>query len=215
MARLEVERETGSQLKCAYGAGWGTWIRTKTNRVRVCCATVTPFPNRFPNIFNGLERCSEAEREPTRKSAFLAWRSSIRSPRDLARGLGKCGHLRARDRAFGAGRAPSTPAMVLSSIMHVSCEPREQRQLQVAHFRRKARRLLRQIAKPRAAGPSLAGLMSACNASAPQKGAGQRANFRARLSSRLYAKALARRELAQSLHRTTRFLGVFLGVIII
>ena len=25
--------------------GWGTWIRTKTNRVRVCCATVTPFPN--------------------------------------------------------------------------------------------------------------------------------------------------------------------------
>ena len=45
MARLEVERETGSQLKCAYGAGWGTWIRTKTNRVRVCCATVTPFPN--------------------------------------------------------------------------------------------------------------------------------------------------------------------------
>jgi hypothetical protein len=26
-------------------AGWGTWIRTKTNRVRVCCATVTPFPN--------------------------------------------------------------------------------------------------------------------------------------------------------------------------
>jgi hypothetical protein len=24
--------------------GWGTWIRTKTNRVRVCCATVTPFP---------------------------------------------------------------------------------------------------------------------------------------------------------------------------
>jgi hypothetical protein len=27
-------------------AGWGTWIRTKTNRVRVCCATVTPFPIR-------------------------------------------------------------------------------------------------------------------------------------------------------------------------
>ena len=27
--------------------GWGTWIRTKTNRVRVCCATVTPFPNGF------------------------------------------------------------------------------------------------------------------------------------------------------------------------
>ncbi len=28
--------------------GWGTWIRTKTNRVRVCCATVTPFPKNHP-----------------------------------------------------------------------------------------------------------------------------------------------------------------------
>ena len=27
-----------------FDRGWGTWIRTKTNRVRVCCATVTPFP---------------------------------------------------------------------------------------------------------------------------------------------------------------------------
>ena len=30
--------------------GWGTWIRTKTNRVRVCCATVTPFPNQAIDI---------------------------------------------------------------------------------------------------------------------------------------------------------------------
>jgi hypothetical protein len=25
--------------------GWGAWIRTKTGRVRVCSATVTPRPN--------------------------------------------------------------------------------------------------------------------------------------------------------------------------
>ncbi len=31
-------------------AGWGTWIRTKTNRVRVCCATVTPFPTEDADI---------------------------------------------------------------------------------------------------------------------------------------------------------------------
>src|SRR5688572_26381582 len=31
-------------LKLLKMLGWGTWIRTKTNRVRVCCATVTPFP---------------------------------------------------------------------------------------------------------------------------------------------------------------------------
>jgi hypothetical protein len=34
--------------------GWGTWIRTKTNRVRVCCATVTPFPNELLSNFNML-----------------------------------------------------------------------------------------------------------------------------------------------------------------
>jgi hypothetical protein len=33
--------------------GWGTWIRTKTNRVRVCCATVTPFPNGYPSSLKG------------------------------------------------------------------------------------------------------------------------------------------------------------------
>ena len=35
--------------------GWGTWIRTKTNRVRVCCATVTPFPNGIPRRINALD----------------------------------------------------------------------------------------------------------------------------------------------------------------
>ena len=38
-------------------AGWGTWIRTKTNRVRVCCATVTPFPNGLPSEINSLFGC--------------------------------------------------------------------------------------------------------------------------------------------------------------
>lgn len=36
--------------------GWGTWIRTKTNRVRVCCATVTPFPNGLLSKFNSLRK---------------------------------------------------------------------------------------------------------------------------------------------------------------
>jgi hypothetical protein len=38
----QIEKYFGFQC---FTAGWGTWIRTKTNRVRVCCATVTPFPN--------------------------------------------------------------------------------------------------------------------------------------------------------------------------
>ena len=58
-----AEVRTWSRPSALRRAGWGTWIRTKTNRVRVCCATVTPFPNGFPNNFNGLERCSEAERK--------------------------------------------------------------------------------------------------------------------------------------------------------
>ena len=41
-------------MRAAGAAGWGTWIRTKTNRVRVCCATVTPFPNGLPSAINSL-----------------------------------------------------------------------------------------------------------------------------------------------------------------
>ena len=41
-------------MRAASAAGWGTWIRTKTNRVRVCCATVTPFPNGLPSVINSL-----------------------------------------------------------------------------------------------------------------------------------------------------------------
>ena len=48
-------------------------------------------------------------------------------------------------------------------------------------FRRRARHLLRQIVECRAGAPSLAGVGAACNADAPQKGAGQRASFRAHL----------------------------------
>jgi hypothetical protein len=87
---------------------------------------------------------------------------------DLARGLASaviCGSGIAR---FGPGPALPTPAVVLLSMMLASCEPLEPRQLQVAHFRRKARRLLRQTIECHAAGPSLAGLRTACNASAPQ-----------------------------------------------
>ena len=97
--------------------GWGTWIRTKTNRVRVCCATVTPFPNGFPNKFNILVRCSEAECELKRKSAYLASRPSIRSRRDLARGLGRaviCG--------CGTGHSDAGRALVgAAAMMAIRC----------------------------------------------------------------------------------------------
>ena len=61
----------------AGGFGWGTWIRTKTNRVRVCCATVTPFPNviteqnqRF-NGFAGNCRRGLGCKSPAASLAFL------------------------------------------------------------------------------------------------------------------------------------------------
>jgi hypothetical protein len=47
-------REKNSKSGAAREGGWGTWIRTKTNRVRVCCATVTPFPNGLPSLINSL-----------------------------------------------------------------------------------------------------------------------------------------------------------------
>ena len=53
----EAARERCERVQsvwAALAAGWGTWIRTKTNRVRVCCATVTPFPNGLPSVFNSL-----------------------------------------------------------------------------------------------------------------------------------------------------------------
>jgi hypothetical protein len=51
-----LKQETQA-MRAARAAGWGTWIRTKTNRVRVCCATVTPFPNRLPSAINSLFGC--------------------------------------------------------------------------------------------------------------------------------------------------------------
>jgi hypothetical protein len=44
-----------------YMVGWGTWIRTKTNRVRVCCATVTPFPKLSRNINEILDKLDVAD----------------------------------------------------------------------------------------------------------------------------------------------------------
>ena len=91
---------TWSRPSALRGTGWGTWIRTKTNRVRVCCATVTPFPTGFPNNFNSLERCSEAGRKLKRKSAFLASGPSTRSLPDLASAV-ICGCVTG---LFGTGR---------------------------------------------------------------------------------------------------------------
>ena|SRR5690349_15928973 len=96
-------------------AGWGTWIRTKTNRVRVCCATVTPFPNGFPNNFNGLERCSEAERKPRRKSAFLASRPSTCSLPGLASAV-ICECVTGFSTLVGTRARPTTPGHDFTSF---------------------------------------------------------------------------------------------------
>jgi hypothetical protein len=58
-SRLDAKRRSNQMLVRMSEGGWGTWIRTKTNRVRVCCATVTPFPNGIPNKFNNLWNCPD------------------------------------------------------------------------------------------------------------------------------------------------------------
>src|SRR5262245_19241882 len=60
--------------------GWGTWIRTKTNRVRVCCATVTPFPNGIAEQIQIVGELSSGGRtRARRKSRLIVWRLSTRS----------------------------------------------------------------------------------------------------------------------------------------
>ena len=147
------EVRTWSRPSALHRDGWGTWIRTKTNRVRVCCATVTPFPNGFPNNFNGLERCSEAERKPGRKSAPLASRPSTRSLPGLASAV-ICTCATGFSALAGTGNrhegAASTSTKYRASRDGaVACRPR-----------------------------------GGMRWSAPQKGAGQRADPRARLSPR-------------------------------
>ena len=164
------------------------------------CAAVTPFPDGIPNNFNGLEGCSEAECEPKRNQRFsrgdlLSVRPGTWQVRSSGSGIG----------LLGPGRALPMSAAVSPNMMLASCEPREPRQLQVAHFRLTARRLLRQIAKPRVAPPSLARLRAACNASAPQKGVGQRANFRARLSSRALCKRACTKRACKKLASSEAF----------
>jgi hypothetical protein len=115
-------RDAASIAKYTIGSlwiGWGTWIRTKTNRVRVCCATVTPFPNGLLSKFNSLRNCSAiapwaanrrpASRRSTRSPPHLASPQLMRQTArhvtrsyDLRRrqGLescGDCGHLEAID----------------------------------------------------------------------------------------------------------------------
>ena len=62
-------------------AGWGTWIRTKTNRVRVCCATVTPFPNGLSSLINGL--CGYLDKSPAPGSGQITARWLRRSTRSI------------------------------------------------------------------------------------------------------------------------------------
>src|ERR1700730_14540523 len=67
-------RDAASIAKYIIGSlwiGWGTWIRTKTNRVRVCCATVTPFPNGLLSKFNSLRNRQAIA--PWRQTAPAGW----------------------------------------------------------------------------------------------------------------------------------------------
>jgi hypothetical protein len=61
--------------------GWGTWIRTKTNRVRVCCATVTPFPNGLSSLINSL--FDYLDKSPTPGSGQITARLLRRSTRSV------------------------------------------------------------------------------------------------------------------------------------
>jgi hypothetical protein len=134
--------------------GWGTWIRTKTNRVRVCCATVTPFPNGFPNKFNRLWNCSD--KAATREAQISAgpwWRPSIPYLRALASTV---------DAAFASLRDGwSVPLLVAfdGPAAHTRCDQFDpahvrgrllQEQASPAYPSGKRECLLRQIAEQRA-----------------------------------------------------------------
>ena len=85
------------------GIGWGTWIRTKTNRVRVCCATVTPFPNGIAEQIQWLIDLSGCGRKRVWRKSRLR-RGSVLPARPWA---GKrCG---ARARLTRRGSATPTP----------------------------------------------------------------------------------------------------------
>ena len=60
--------------------GWGTWIRTRTNRVRVCGSTVNLFPSGPPDLRQQRERI-KAE-----LSDFGVSREAVRPPSAAAPG---------------------------------------------------------------------------------------------------------------------------------
>jgi hypothetical protein len=96
-------------------------------------------------------------------------------------------------------------AAVSPNMMHAWCEPRETRQLQVAHFRRKARVYFDKLSSVAPRRPRLPASGRHAMLVHRKKGQG---------SERIFARAFPQK-LAQSLHQTTRFLGVFLGVTVI
>src|SRR5437879_11970871 len=83
-------------------AGWGTWIRTKTNRVRVCCATVTPFPHRLPSAINSLhDYPGKSHAAGSGQITARWWRRSTRLIQPLASMQARA-FLEARQGATGA-----------------------------------------------------------------------------------------------------------------
>jgi hypothetical protein len=94
--------------------GWGTWIRTKTNRVRVCCATVTPFPNQLLSNFNTLWNCPAiAPWAPNRVGRLAA---VLLARRRAWQGCNRCGGSRdlapmRPDLRLKAGDQPPMPVI--------------------------------------------------------------------------------------------------------
>src|SRR5690348_2877536 len=67
--------EDWSLDRATAGRWLGTWIRTKTNRVRVCCATVTPFPNGFTEQIQSVIEVSGSDAD-----ALVAGRLACTAP---------------------------------------------------------------------------------------------------------------------------------------
>ena len=96
-------------------SGWGTWIRTKTNRVRVCCATVTPFPNGIVEQIQCIIDPSDCGRKRVWRKSRLR-RGSLLPARIRAgkRGGARVGELFGHHTWSGASVASPAAMMVIS-----------------------------------------------------------------------------------------------------
>ena len=166
--------------------GWGTWIRTKTNRVRVCCATVTPFPNGLPSAINSL--FGYPGKSHAARPGQIAARWSERSTR-LVLPLASAEAEAFLRSALPGRTAPGMPK--LRRRRRLPCEawrdrrcPRirdpvcaaSAREMRSAHILRP----MTDIASPQRHAAQLAGLSRACNACSTKQEGSERSRHSAR-----------------------------------